>query len=138
MLGYWGQQRQRGPYRTGDIVRVLDNGGFDYVGRRDHLVKLRGHRVELGEVEAALAGHPGVAEAAALVRGTGVTARLEAFVVARPGHGPSALTLRRHCAERLPRYMIADHFHLVPRLPRTRTGKTDRAGLAELCQKGER
>lgn len=135
MAGYWGREPQRGPYRTGDIVRVLDGGLFDYVGRRDHMVKVRGHRVELGEVEATLAMHPGVAEAVVIVRGAGMDARLEAFVVPRPGHEPGVLALKRHCAERLPRYMIADEFHFVPSLPRTRTGKTDRAMLLE-CRPG--
>lgn len=134
MLGYWGREPHRGPYRTGDIVRVLDGGQFDYVGRRDHLVKVRGHRIELGEVEAALAMHPDVAEAAAMVGGAGMNARLEAFVVPWPGRELSVLALKRHCAELLPRYMIADDFHLLPRLPRTRNGKTDRAELAEFCR----
>ena len=87
--GLLGGQPQRSPYRTGDIVRVLHEGSFDYVGRRDHLVKVRGHRVELGEVEAALTAHPGITEAAVIVRGTEVDARLAAFVVARHGPGPA-------------------------------------------------
>ena len=67
MLGYWGREPQRGPYRTGDVVRVLDDGSFDYVGRSDHMVKVRGHRVEPGDVETALTAHPRVAEACAVV-----------------------------------------------------------------------
>ena len=130
MLGYWGREPHRGPYRTGDIVRVLDGGAFDYLGRRDHMVKLRGHRIEPGEVEAALAAHPDVAEAAVAVGGSGLGARPKAFVVPRPDREPSVLALRRHCARLLPRYMIADEFHVVACLPRTRTGKTDRARLA--------
>lgn len=129
MLGYWGRGPQHGPYRTGDIVRVRTDRSFDYRGRRDHLVKVRGHRVELGEVETALTAYPGVAEAAVVVRGSEVDARLAAFVVARREPGPSALALRKHCAQRLPRYMIADEFHLVRSLPRTGTGKTDRSAL---------
>ncbi|MBF6330378.1 amino acid adenylation domain-containing protein [Nocardia transvalensis] len=129
MLGYWGQDPQRGVYRTGDMVRVLDDRTFDYLGRRDHLIKVRGHRVELGEVEASLVAHPAVAEAVAAVRGTGIDARLVLFVVARPGHRLSVLEIKRHSAERLPRYMIPDEVHFVSSLPRTRTGKTDRAAL---------
>lgn len=132
MAGYWGGEPHRGSYRTGDVVRVLDAGLFDFVGRRDDLVKVRGHRIELGDVEATLAVHPGVAEVAVIVSGAGADARLEAFVVPRPGRGPGVLALKRHCAERLPRYMIADEFHFVPCLPRTRTGKTDRAELVEI------
>ncbi|QBS39336.1 amino acid adenylation domain-containing protein [Nocardia sp. CS682] len=129
MLGYWGQEPQHGAYRTGDIVRVLDDGSFDYLGRRDQLLKVRGHRVELGEVEAALAAHPAVAEVVAAVRGTGIDGRLTAFVVAHPEQRLSVLEIKRHSAATLPRYMVPDEVYLVPSLPRTRTGKTDRAAL---------
>ncbi|MGA5898970.1 amino acid adenylation domain-containing protein [Streptomyces venetus] len=130
MLGYWGGAPQRGAYATGDIVRLRADGSFDYVGRRDHMVKVRGHRVELGDVEAALTSHPDVAEAAVVVTGHGVDARLAAFVVPGPGRRPGPLTLRGHCAKRLPRYMLADVLRLLPELPRTRNGKVDRAALA--------
>ncbi|MCP9624665.1 amino acid adenylation domain-containing protein [Nocardia otitidiscaviarum] len=129
MLGYWGRGPQHGVYRTGDMVRVLDDRTFDYLGRRDHLLKIRGHRVELGEVEATLAAHPAVAEAVAAVRGTGIDARLVAFVVPLRDHRLSVLEIKRHNAERLPRYMIPDEVHLASELPRTRTGKADRAAL---------
>jgi amino acid adenylation domain-containing protein len=129
MLGYWGSERHRGPYRTGDLVRVLPDGSFDYLGRLDHMVKVRGHRIEPGELETVITAHPDVAEAAVVVRGTGVDARLEAYVVARRGRHPGVLTIKRHLAERLPLYMIADTVHIVSGLPRTRTGKTDRAAL---------
>ncbi|MER7015769.1 amino acid adenylation domain-containing protein [Saccharopolyspora sp. NPDC000359] len=129
MLGYWGREPQHGPYRTGDVVRVLDDGSFDYVGRLDHQVKVRGNRIELGEVEAAIAQHPAVAEAAAVVRGAGMDARLEAFVVANPGQQLGVLEVKRHLAGKLPRYMIPDGVHLVPSLPRTSNGKTDRGAL---------
>jgi L-proline---[L-prolyl-carrier protein] ligase len=130
MLGYWGRPPRQGPYRTGDIVRVLPGGGFDFVGRGDHLVKVRGHRVELGEIEAVLAGHPGVQEAVAIVIGGGMGARLRAFVQAGPEGAPGVLALKRFCAERLPRYMIADEIRVVPELPRTANGKIDRLSLA--------
>ncbi|WP_167473422.1 amino acid adenylation domain-containing protein [Nocardia arthritidis] len=138
MLGYWGQDPQRGDYRTGDVVRVREDGSFDYLGRRDQLLKIRGHRVELGEVEATLLAHPAVAEAVAAVRGTGIDARLAAFVVAHPDQRLSVLEIKRHSAERLPRYMIPDEVHLVPSLPRTRTGKTDRAALLAASERGHR
>jgi clorobiocin biosynthesis protein CloN4 len=129
MLGYWGHAPHRGPYRTGDIARMLSDGSFEYIGRRDQMVKVRGHRIELGEVEAALAAHPDVAEVAVTVTGTGMNARLEAFIVARHGHEPSVLSLKRHIAQKLPRYMIVDGVHAVSQLPRTRSGKTDRSAL---------
>ncbi|GAA3868200.1 amino acid adenylation domain-containing protein [Streptomyces sedi] len=129
MLGYWGQPAHRGPYHTGDLVRVLPDGRFEYIGRRDHMVKVRGHRVELGEVEAALSAHPDVAEAVAVVVGHGMDARLVAFVLPRAGREPGVLGLKRHSAERLPRYMVVDEVHRVAQLPRTRNGKVDRGAL---------
>ena len=129
MLGYWGREAQRGPYPTGDIVRVLPGGAFDYAGRRDRMVKVRGYRVELGDVESALAAHPDVEEATVVAIDTGIDVRLEAFVVPVAGQAPGALALKRHSAERLPPYMIADRIHLVAALPRTSNGKVDRAAL---------
>ncbi|MFI6507760.1 amino acid adenylation domain-containing protein [Streptosporangium sp. NPDC050855] len=130
MLGYWGHEPQTGPYRTGDIVRVLPGGSLDYLGRRDHMVKVRGYRVELGEVEAVLGSHPQVADVAVVVSGEGADARLRAFVLPAPGAAPGVLGLKRHSAERLPPYMIADEILLVGELPRTRNGKIDRAALS--------
>lgn len=130
MLGYWGCTPHRGPYPTGDVVRVLDTGLFDYVGRHDHMVKVRGHRIELGDVEAVLTAHPSVAEAVAVVVGSGIEVRLVAFVVLERGRDVGVLELRRHCAQRLPRYMVADEFRTAAELPRTRNGKADRAALA--------
>ncbi|MEU5159463.1 amino acid adenylation domain-containing protein [Streptomyces sp. NPDC020875] len=129
MAGYWGRPAQRGPYRTGDLVRVRADGGFDYRGRLDQLVKIRGHRVELGEIEAVLARHPAVDEAAVLVDGEGTAARLVAVVVPGAAAPPGLLAVKRHCAALLPRYMIPDAVVSVPELPRTRNGKTDRSLL---------
>ncbi|MFD7027567.1 amino acid adenylation domain-containing protein [Streptomyces sp. NPDC059917] len=131
MLGYWG----RPPvvdrtYATGDIALVLEDGGFDFVGRRDVMVKVRGNRIELGEVEAVLQGHDGVAEAAALVAGSGIDAHIVAFVVARDGHEPSLIDLKRHCAQHLPRHSIIDTVHRLSALPRNPNGKVDRRRLA--------
>ncbi|QWF82457.1 amino acid adenylation domain-containing protein [Amycolatopsis sp. CA-230715] len=130
MRGYWGREPQRDPYPTGDLVSVREDGSFEYLGRRDAMVKVRGHRVELGDVEAALTAHPDIAEAAAVVRGSALGGRIEAFVVPRPGARLGVLAVKRHCAERLPTYMIADDAHFVPALPRTANGKVDRAALA--------
>jgi clorobiocin biosynthesis protein CloN4 len=130
MLGYWGREPHRGPYPTGDIVRVLPGGAFDYIGRKDLMVKVRGHRVEPGDVESALAAHPDVQEAAVVATGEGMDARLEAFVVPVAGRAPGVLALKRHSAERLPAYMIADRIHVVAELPRTGNGKVDRVALA--------
>jgi len=132
MLGYWGREPQRGPYPTGDVVQVRHDGSFDYVGRFDHMVKVRGHRIELGEVEAALTSHPSVENAAVVVAGSGLDGRLAAFVVPASGtSGAGVLALKRHCAARLPPYMIADSVDFVTELPRTPNGKVDRTALAE-------
>lgn len=131
MLGYWGRPPQRGPYATGDLVRVRDDGSFDYVGRRDRMVKVRGQRVEPGEIEAVVAAHEQVAQAAVVVTGSALDARLAAFVVPVPGTTPGLLSLKRHCAGRLPPYMIPDVIHLTDELPRNANGKVDAAVLAE-------
>ncbi len=135
MLGYWGATPQGAlPYATGDIVRLEAEGDYVYIGRRDHMVKVRGHRVELGDIEAALSQHDDIREAAVIVRGSGLEARLVAFVVAAAAPPPSLLALKRHCAERLPRYMIIDHLEITDALPRTRNGKVDRLALTRAAE----
>jgi clorobiocin biosynthesis protein CloN4 len=133
MLGYWGQPPLEGTYRTGDVGRYRPDGSLEYVGRRDSLVKLRGHRVELGEVEAVLACHPSVLEAAVTVTGAGIDARLRAIVVTRPDTQLSLLKLKAHCAARLPAYMIIDELLITGALPRNENGKLDRRALAALA-----
>lgn len=129
MLGYHGRDPQRGPYRTGDIVRRRPDGTLDYAGRRDHQVKVRGNRVELGEVESAIAAHPDVEEVAVLVAGQAVEARLIAFVAGeRP---PGTIGVKRACADRLPASMVPDAVQRLERLPRTPNGKVDRAALLD-------
>jgi amino acid adenylation domain-containing protein len=132
MVGYWGQPvHGNRPYATGDIVRLQEDGNYLYIGRRDHMVKVRGHRVELGDIEAALEEHPDIHEVAALVIGSGMQARLIAYVVINTNkQAPSLLEIKRHCAERLPRYMIVDVVRVLPALPRTRNGKVDRLALS--------
>jgi amino acid adenylation domain-containing protein len=117
-------------YRTGDLARVGDGGDLVYLGRRDSQVKVRGHRVELGEVEAALAAHAGVRAAAAAVR----TRRrgdnhVVAFVVGDGGTPPAAEDLRRHVAGLLPEHMVPSQVVHLPELPLTRNGKVDRRVL---------
>ncbi|WP_372666787.1 amino acid adenylation domain-containing protein [Amycolatopsis kentuckyensis] len=130
MLGYWGAAPQLGGYRTGDLGRYDEAGELEYAGRRDAMVKLRGHRVELGEIETALARHPAVAEVAVVVAGAGIDARLRAVVVPRPGSRVTLLGMKAHCAAHLPKYMIVDEVVTAEELPRTANGKTDRAALA--------
>ncbi len=132
MLGYYGRAPHGdGPYATGDLVRRLPDGGFQYVGRRDDMLKIRGYRIERGEVEAALLAHPGISEAAVIALGSGVDSELRAFIVPAVDEPPSILEVKRHCAERLPRYMIVDRIHLLGELPRNSNGKVDRFALAD-------
>lgn len=135
MAGYWGREPHRGPYRTGDLVRVLPDGAFDYLGRGDHMVKIRGHRIELGEVESAFTGHEDVAEAAAVAVGEGLDRRLVAFVAPKPGCDPGVPALRQHSSQQLPRYMLPDEVHVIAGLPRTGTGKVDRLALAARAER---
>ncbi|MEV7615516.1 amino acid adenylation domain-containing protein [Streptomyces sp. NPDC089799] len=115
-------------YRTGDLVRRLAGGGLEYRGRADGQVKVRGHRIELGEVEAALAGHPDVAAAAAAVHGTGVDAVLAGYVVWRTGAGDPGAVRDRLLAE-LPAAMVPGTVTVLERLPLTPNGKLDRRAL---------
>lgn len=133
MLGYFGGERHEGPYRTGDIVERLDDERYRYVGRRDAMVKLRGHRVEPGEVEVALLAHEAVREVAAIVVGEGNAAQLVAAIVAEQGRTVELIELKRHCSERLPRYMIPHRVIVVDALPRTPNGKIDRRAAAALA-----
>ncbi|MBC3839740.1 AMP-binding protein [Streptacidiphilus sp. 4-A2] len=118
-------------YRSGDLGRIDARGELHYLGRGDTQVKLRGLRVELGEVETLLAAAPGIALAAAAVRGSGPEQRLVAYVVPRPGAGPTEAELRARLAERLPGYMVPEIFEYLDELPFNRSGKIDRALLPE-------
>ncbi|MEP5153382.1 amino acid adenylation domain-containing protein [Planktotalea sp.] len=136
--GYFGKTpRGDAPYATGDLVRVLEDEMFEYVGRLDHMVKLRGHRVEIGEIEAALAAHSAVQEVAVIVDGEGLEARLVAFVTSQEAKRPGLLALKAHCAAHLPRYMIIDALRHLETMPRTSTGKIDRQRLAAILHEPE-
>jgi amino acid adenylation domain-containing protein len=117
-------------YRTGDLVREAPDGDYRFIGRRDDQIKSRGYRIELGDVEAAIYAHPLVDECAVVaIPDDVVTNRLQAFLAV---HGELAGSeLQRFCAERIPAYMIPEHFHFASTLPRTSTGKVDRRALAE-------
>lgn len=131
MVGYWGQPPHGDrPYSTGDLVRLLSDGNYAYLGRLDHMLKVRGYRIEAGDIEAALEEHPALHEAAVIVVGEGLDARLIAFIVVAGEDIPSLLEMKRHCAERLPRYMIIDDIRVLEALPRVRNGKIDRQILS--------
>jgi hypothetical protein len=120
-------------YRVGDRVRWRADGNLDYLGRLDHQVKIRGHRVETGEIESVLAEHPALQEAAVVAR-TDATGdvRLVAYVVASAGHqAPGAGELRTFLKERLPDYMVPAGFVALETLPLSPNGKVDRLSLPE-------
>jgi acyl carrier protein len=120
-------------YRTGDLARHRQDGSVDYLGRSDHQVKVRGVRMELGEIEEALRAHPAVAQTVAAVRDDAPGGRqLIAYLVPVAGSqtgGPSASELRRFLAERLPEAMIPSAFVPLAALPLNRNGKVDRKAL---------
>lgn len=118
-------------YRTGDLGRQLADGCLLYVGRKGSRVKVRGHRVELEEVELALAAVAGVREAAVAGREGPQGLRLVAYVVRGADGLPGIGALRRALAERLPDYMIPSSFVFLSELPRTSSFKVDRRLLPE-------
>jgi amino acid adenylation domain-containing protein len=145
MRGYWGQPEKTGQvlvrnpfqdafeepaYRTGDLVTLDADGNYVFLGRRDGMVKTRGYRVELGEVEAALYTHPAIREAVVLpVPDELLGSRLRAVICA---DGPGGLTREEvlgHCRRRLPAYMVPDVVEFCEALPRTSNGKVDRIAL---------
>ncbi|MFQ6590771.1 MULTISPECIES: amino acid adenylation domain-containing protein [Pseudomonas] len=113
-------------YRTGDLVRYLPDGNLVFLGRNDFQVKLRGVRLELGEIEACLAAHPALREVAVLIRDE----RLVAYFTLR-APAPSLEALRAHVLERLPEYMVPAAFVQLSELPLNPAGKLDRKALPE-------
>jgi len=113
-------------YRTGDRVRRMPDGLIEFVGRMDRQVKLRGFRVELGEVESVLAGHEGVRQAVVVAREeTPGDKRLAAYVVPKEGRPPSNSELRTYLADRLPNHAVPASVTLLNALPLTPNGKVD-------------
>ncbi|MBZ4377269.1 non-ribosomal peptide synthetase [Corallococcus sp. AS-1-6] len=144
--GYWGQPELTAErfipnpfgepgsrlYRTGDMARVLEDGSLEFLGRRDYEVKIRGHRVDVRQVEKCMAGHPEVLESAALGWPRGAkTPQLLAYIVTKPGHTLSIEDMREYLSARLPTYMVPTLYLFLPALPRLPNGKLDRLGLPE-------
>ena len=130
-------------YRTGDLARLLPDGNLEFLGREDLQVKIRGHRVELGEIEAALRTCPGVEHAVVSAVGEPRgTRRLAAWVVGSPAVTPDPGALRRHLAELLPDYMVPSAIYPLAALPLSDNGKIDRRRLvvpeAALVQQSSR
>lgn len=123
-----GHDRQRA-YRTGDVARWRRDGVLEYLGRRDHQVKLRGFRIELAEIERALSEHAAVRATAVIVRDDiDGDPRLIAYVVPT-ADGVSPAALRAHLRTTLPEYMVPTAFVEMPALPLSASGKLDRRAL---------
>ncbi len=117
-------------YRTGDVGRYTITGEIEYLGRVDQQVKVRGYRIEVGEVEAVLSAHPAVREAVVVARqdAPGET-RLVAYMVVDKKGAAGAQEVRGYLRTKLPSYMIPSAFVLLDELPLTPNGKVDRAAL---------
>jgi amino acid adenylation domain-containing protein/non-ribosomal peptide synthase protein (TIGR01720 family) len=117
-------------YRSGDLALRRDDGVLVYAGRRDRQVKIRGHRIELAEIEATICRQPGVRQAAVIVRRTGDQQRLIAYVVTRP-FDATAAALRQACARALPAPALPSAWVWLEALPLTNNGKLDDARLPD-------
>ncbi len=122
-------------YRTGDLARFLPDGEIKFLGRSDHQVKVRGYRVELGEIEAVLTRHPAVQAAVVVAQqDDSDELRLVAYVVPVAGQTVAPSELRDFLRTSLGEYMVPASFALLDRLPRTANGKVDRRALPALAR----
>lgn len=144
MLGYWNLPEKTASaffvdasgeswYKTGDMVFHDEQGNYHYVSRRDRMVKKRGYRVELGEIEAGLYRHPAVNEAAVIaVASEDDGVHIKAYLSFNGGQSPTRIELKRFCSQNLPTYMVPDFFTFLDSLPKTSTNKIDYQSLKSL------
>jgi natural product biosynthesis luciferase-like monooxygenase protein len=117
-------------YRTGDLARYRSDGTIEFLGRVDQQVKIRGHRIELAEIETVLGQHASVRESAVIAReDTPGDKRVVAYVVSQPGAPRESKVLRSFLMAHLPEYMVPSGFVFLDRLPQTPNGKIDRRAL---------
>ena len=142
-LGYWQKPEltqaaflpdpeggNRRIYRTGDLGRLLPDGGIEFLGRKDFQVKIRGYRIEVSEIETRLLEHAAIQEVVVLAQEDGSgDKRLVAYIVPKPGHAPTMHDLREFLRRKLPDYMVPSAFVRLDALPQTPTGKIDRRAL---------
>jgi acyl-coenzyme A synthetase/AMP-(fatty) acid ligase len=141
MRGYWNLPEQNARafvtdamgahwYRTGDLVVETADGIYVFHGRRDRMVKRRGYRIELAEIEAGLATHPVAREVAVVaVADAAAGVQIKAYLGVPGEQRPSLVELKQFCSERLPPYMVPDAFSVLEALPRTSTDKIDYQAL---------
>jgi len=118
-------------YRTGDLVRYRDDGVLEFLGRTDHQIKVRGHRIEPGEIEAALDTHPAVRRAVVVATGPRNTLRLHGFV--QISTEVNEADLNAHLGARIPAYAIPGRIEPITEFPLTSNGKVDRTELAAMA-----
>ncbi|MFJ6444029.1 amino acid adenylation domain-containing protein [Streptomyces sp. NPDC091649] len=123
-------------YRTGDLCRWTETGELEFLGRADRQVKIRGHRIELDEIEAVLASMPGVDEAAVVATTGEGKSLLTAYAVSRQ-ESVTASNVRSQLADRLPKYMVPHHVMLPAELPKLPNGKIDRLRLPAAAHHGD-
>jgi amino acid adenylation domain-containing protein len=119
-------------YRTGDVVQREADDNYRFLGRRDRMIKKRGYRVELGEIEAALYRHADVKEAAVVAQAQEDGVRVNAFLSTKDNQRLSIIALKQFCMGQLPAYMVPDTFTFLDALPKTSTDKIDYQRLKEL------
>ena len=145
--GYWGDEEKTKKgfvnnhtqphfsekiYRTGDLVILDESGDYIYVGRKDHMIKSRGYRIEIGDIEAAIYSHDGIREAAVIpIPDDLIGNRIKAFIALRDGVEMTAADLRIFCSEKLQKYMVPELVEFREELPKTSTGKIDKTTLAK-------
>jgi amino acid adenylation domain-containing protein len=149
--GYWGDPEKttknfvRNPlqknyfenaYRTGDIVTLDGEGNYLYRGRKDHMIKSRGYRIEIGEIETALYSNSDIKEAAVIpIPDDVIGYRIKSFIVSHNGDELNFSELRMYLGKKLPQYMIPDEIEFCSSLPKTSTGKIDKTALLKLSKK---
>jgi amino acid adenylation domain-containing protein len=123
-------------YRTGDVVRLDNDGNYIFLGRVDHMIKSRGYRIEIGEIETVLSNHPQVKVAVVIpVPDDLIGNRIAVFIVPLNQNNLKKEDILKYCSKQLPKYMIPEIIEFCESLPTTSSGKTDRKQLIELMGK---
>jgi acyl-coenzyme A synthetase/AMP-(fatty) acid ligase len=150
-LGYWGEPEKTEKsfvtnplrpdlnekiYRTGDLVRLDSDGNYVFLGRKDYIIKSRGYRIEIGEIESVLCNHPEVKNAVVIpIPDDLIGNRISAIVVPFTSGSITKADILKHCSTRLPKYMIPETIEFRDCLPATSSGKIDRKELSSVMMK---
>jgi acyl-CoA synthetase (AMP-forming)/AMP-acid ligase II len=123
-------------YRTGDVVKLDEEGNYIFLGRRDHMIKSRGYRIEIGEIETVLSNHDGIKAAVVIpIPDDLIGNRITAIIVPSNKNGIKKEDILRYCSKQLPKYMLPEIIEFRKSLPMTSSGKVDRKKLIELIHK---